>query len=165
MSSVRVKMLFDDLLMMDDGAVVADTFEGDEVTLGDVGGIELDAGLTLGICRDFRIPVECGTMIWARLLVLVRIMWRIELNVGFPTLLLNGCHTEWLAPAPGIARLQVYCQHTLRRTVPTIGQQAGVVMLEILNRLEIGWLEEHEFFGIALHVVNIDEGTCARQRP
>ena len=66
--------------MVHDGSVVADAFQCDKVALGDVGGVELDAGLTLGIRLDLWIPIERGSMVRARLLALVRVLWRVELD-------------------------------------------------------------------------------------
>ena len=66
--------------MMDDGAVVADAFQRHQVTLGNVRGIEANLGMTIGVCRYLWIPIKCGTMVWSRLLALVRVLRRIELD-------------------------------------------------------------------------------------
>ena len=108
MSSVSVKMLLYDLLLVHDGAVVADTLKGDEVAFGDVGGIELDASFTVGIRRNFRIPIERSAMVGARLLALVRVLRRKELYIRLPALLMNGGHTEWLASTPCVTWFQVH---------------------------------------------------------
>ena len=73
-------MLFDDMLMMDDGAVVADAFQRHQVTLGDVRGVELHTRFAIGICLDLWIPIERGSMVRARLLAFVRVLRRIELD-------------------------------------------------------------------------------------
>ena len=85
-------VLLYDPLLIDNGAIVADAFQCHQVTLGDIGSIKLNAGFTIGIRRDFRIPIKRCAMVRTRLLVLIRVLRRIELDIGFPTLLLHRSH-------------------------------------------------------------------------
>ena len=59
---------------MDNNSIIADTFEGDEVTLGDVGGVEANLGVAVGIRLDLRVPIERRAMVRARLQALVGVL-------------------------------------------------------------------------------------------
>lgn len=62
------RLSFDYPLMVYNDAVVAHAFEGDEVALGDIGGIEADGSSALSIGLDLWVPVEGGALVGARLL-------------------------------------------------------------------------------------------------
>ena len=85
-------VLLYDPLLIDNGAIVADAFQCHQVTLGDVGGIEPYAGMSFIVSFHLRIPIKRGAMVRTRLLVLIRVLRRIELDIGFPTLLLHRSH-------------------------------------------------------------------------
>ena len=77
-------VLLYDPLLIDNDAIVADAFQCHQVTLGDIGSIKLNAGFTIGIRRDFRIPIKRGAMVRTRPGRGVRVLWRIELSGRFP---------------------------------------------------------------------------------
>ena len=60
--------LFNHPLVMHDGSVVAHAFDGHEVAVADVGGVEADGGMAVGIGLDFGVPVERGALVGTRLL-------------------------------------------------------------------------------------------------
>ena len=62
-------VLLYDPLLIDNGAIVADAFQCHQVTFGDVGGIEPDAGMPFFVSFHLRIPIERRAMVRARLIV------------------------------------------------------------------------------------------------
>ena len=59
---------------MDNNSIIADTFEGDEVTLGYVTGVEADGGMAVGVGLHLGIPVKRGAVVGTRLQALVGVL-------------------------------------------------------------------------------------------
>ena len=87
-------VLLYDPLLIDNGAIVADAFQCHQVTLGDIGSIKLNAGFTIGIRRDFRIPIKRGAMVRTRLARLVGVLWIKEINGQTVARLMHGDHGQ-----------------------------------------------------------------------